>query len=137
MARDFYHEQVKEALLKDGWTITADPYILKLGGKDSVEIDIGAEKVIQAERDGTKIVVEVKSFLNRSIIYDFHQAYGQFIFYRKALINLGHDPVLYLAMPEDTYREFSNKPYYRDFMQAEMSLLIYDPNKKIITRWIN
>jgi len=25
-AKDLYHEAVKNALIKDGWTITADPY---------------------------------------------------------------------------------------------------------------
>lgn len=28
MAKDIYHQIVKEALLKDGWTITHDPYLL-------------------------------------------------------------------------------------------------------------
>jgi hypothetical protein len=33
MARDRIHNIVKNALIKDGWTITADPYYLK--DKDS------------------------------------------------------------------------------------------------------
>jgi hypothetical protein len=28
-AKDIYHEEVKNALIKDGWTITDDPYIIK------------------------------------------------------------------------------------------------------------
>lgn len=32
MAKDIYHEAVREALIKDGWTITHDPFILKGGG---------------------------------------------------------------------------------------------------------
>jgi hypothetical protein len=28
-ARDFYHNAVKAALIKEGWIITADPYPLK------------------------------------------------------------------------------------------------------------
>jgi hypothetical protein len=27
--KDTYHHAVKNALLKDGWTITADPYLIK------------------------------------------------------------------------------------------------------------
>jgi XisH protein len=29
MARDFFHQVVKEALEAEGWTITADPFIIK------------------------------------------------------------------------------------------------------------
>ena len=28
MVRDFFHEIVKKALIKDGWTITHDPFTL-------------------------------------------------------------------------------------------------------------
>ncbi len=77
MARDIYHEHVKEALIKDGWTITHDPYYLDVGNSSPVEIDLGAERLISAERDSEKIVVEIKSFLNRSFTYDFYGAYGQ------------------------------------------------------------
>ncbi|MEL6900322.1 MAG: element excision factor XisH family protein, partial [Cyanobacteria bacterium J06606_4] len=47
-ARDFHHDTVKEALTKDGWTITADPLTLQLGTR-SVYVDLGAEKLIAAE----------------------------------------------------------------------------------------
>ncbi len=39
-----------------------------------IYIDIGAEKVIAAERGGEKIAVEVKSFLGYSNITEFHVA---------------------------------------------------------------
>jgi len=61
-ARDFYHDIVRNALVKDGWTITHDPYPLKLGRKDSL-IDWGAEKIIAAERGNDKTAVEIKSFV--------------------------------------------------------------------------
>ncbi len=31
MAKDIYHEHVKAALIKDGWTITDDPLVLRKG----------------------------------------------------------------------------------------------------------
>lgn len=31
MAKDFFHEQVKSALKKEGWAITHDPYPLSVG----------------------------------------------------------------------------------------------------------
>jgi XisH protein len=30
MAKDFYHTIVKNALLKDGWRVTHDPYKIKI-----------------------------------------------------------------------------------------------------------
>ena len=138
MARDLYHQNVRKALEKDGWTITHAPYFIKLGGRDSVEADLGAEKMLQAERENIKIVVEVKSFINRSIIHDFHGAYGQFAFYKKALLKFEHDRQIYLAMPLDIiYNEFDSKLYFKEFMETEMSLVIFNPIENTISQWIN
>ncbi len=52
--KDVYHGTVVEALLADGWTITADPLLLTYGDKD-VYVDMGAEGTISAERAGWKI----------------------------------------------------------------------------------
>jgi hypothetical protein len=30
-ARDFYHDVVRHALEQDGWTITHDPYFMRIG----------------------------------------------------------------------------------------------------------
>ncbi len=67
-ARDFYHDIVRNALVKDGWTITHDPYPLKLGRKD-LFIDWGAEKILAAERGNDKTAVEIKSFVGRSVAF--------------------------------------------------------------------
>ena len=42
---DMYHDTVKRALQKDGWTITHDPFILRYGRK-RVYADLGAEQLI-------------------------------------------------------------------------------------------
>ena len=58
-ARDRFHDAVKIALQKDGWTITADPLFFRFGGVD-VYIDLAAERIIAAERNGEAIAdVEV------------------------------------------------------------------------------
>ena len=41
-ARDMYHDAVRNALVKDGWTITHDPFRLSWGGRD-MYVDLGAE----------------------------------------------------------------------------------------------
>lgn len=82
--RDLYHIAVRNALIKDGWTITHDPYVLSVGLRD-VYIDLGAERVIAAERGQDKIAVEIKTFRGASDIYDLEMAIGQYVLYRSSL----------------------------------------------------
>ena len=50
-AQDIFHDVVKNALTKDGWTITDDPLYISFGGVDFY-VDLGAEKIIGAEKEG-------------------------------------------------------------------------------------
>ncbi|MGD1861467.1 MAG: element excision factor XisH family protein [Leptolyngbyaceae cyanobacterium] len=83
-AKDVYHNGVKIALQKDGWVITHDPFVLELSS-GRLEIDLGAEHLVAAQRDSTRIAVEIKSFLAPSLTSEFHSALGQFLNYRVAL----------------------------------------------------
>ena len=85
MARDLFHNQVKTALIKDGWKITHDPYSVKISEAIKVQIDLGAESTIAAQRDQEKIAVEIKSFISDSDISEFHVALGQYLNYLQAL----------------------------------------------------
>ena len=75
-ARDIFHNPVKNALIKDGWTITHDPLRLSWGGRE-LYVDLGAEKVIGAEKAGRRIAVEIKSFLGASDVYELGNSIGQ------------------------------------------------------------
>ncbi len=68
-AKDIFHDNCKNALIKDGWTITDDPLSLKIGERD-LFVDLGAEKLLVAEKADKKIAVEIKSFVNRSEMRD-------------------------------------------------------------------
>jgi hypothetical protein len=78
--KDAIHSAVKNALIKDGWTITDDPLRLKYKAVKLL-VDLGAERTLAAERNGEKIAVEIKSFLNNSTINDLKLALGQFNLY--------------------------------------------------------
>lgn len=78
MARDVIHNAVKNALIKDGWDITADPYTIKFKGA-KVFVDLATEMPIAAERGGERIAVEIKSFLGASPLHELEAALGQFI----------------------------------------------------------
>jgi hypothetical protein len=135
-ARDKFHDIVKNALIKDDWQITNDPLFLKAGGVEFY-IDLGAEKLLAAERDGQKIAVEIKSFVNASTITDFHLAIGQFINYRTALRLEQPDRILFLAMPSYTHEMLFSKEFPRVVIEEyKIGLLIYDVKKEIIAQWI-
>ena len=63
-ARDIFHETIKLALIKDGWTITDDPLVLKLRDSDmNIFIDLGAERVIAAEKIMRKLPLKSRVLL--------------------------------------------------------------------------
>lgn len=69
-AKNIYHDAVREALVADGWTITADPLRITVGQR-KLFVDLAAdEDTIGAERAGKQIGVEVQSFLSESEIDD-------------------------------------------------------------------
>ncbi|GAC1465455.1 MAG: hypothetical protein NVS2B14_16060 [Chamaesiphon sp.] len=76
-AKDIYHDTVKVALIKDGWTITHDPSLIRLTRK-RLYVDLGAERLIAAERGTEKIAIEVKSFTRASDMKDLEEA-GQIL----------------------------------------------------------
>src|SRR5437016_626979 len=96
-AKDIYHDSVKNALIKDGWTITHDPYVLIFGQKN-VFVDLGAQRVLAAERGEEKIAVEIKSFQGASDIHDLELALGQYVFYRSLVGRFEAQRRLFLAV---------------------------------------
>lgn len=135
-AKDIFHNAVKNALKKDGWIITKDPIYLDFGGVE-IYIDLGAEKLIAAEKEGEKIAVEIKSFIGGSAISQFHTALGQFINYRTALSQAEPDRELYLAIPSITYETFFKLELVQIVIQSQnLKLLIYEPEQEVIERWI-
>lgn len=136
-ARDAYRDTVKVALQKDGWVITHDPLILELSS-GRLEVDLGAEKLIAAQRNDTQIAVEVKSFLAPSLTSEFHSALGQFLNYRVALKLKEPDRVLFLAVPAKVYRNFfSGELAQLSIAEYRVSLLVFDPEQEDIVQWSN
>jgi len=100
-ARDYYHNTVRNALIKDGWTITHDPYRLKLTRGKNLFVDLGAERLIAAEKGIEKIAIEIKSFRSASDMKDLEEAVGQFVLYEHLLNRYEPERKLYLAIPEN------------------------------------
>lgn len=135
MSRDIFHNAVKNALIKDGWVITHDPFPVIVGGVE-MAIDLGAEKLLAAERNGQKIAVEIKSFVRPSAISEFHTAVGQYMNYRRALRKKEPERILYLAVPVEIYNSFFNLPFILESVtEYEISLIIYDSEQEVIVKW--
>ncbi|MHC5741592.1 MAG: element excision factor XisH family protein [Nostoc sp.] len=134
-AKDAFHTVVKTALEKDGWLITHDPYTLQAGTLE-LYIDLGAEKIIAAEKQGQKIAVEIKSFLSPSKITELYAALGQFIIYRIALQKKEANRTLYLAVPSTVYNEFFLLPFIQSVIQInQLCLVIYNIEQEVIDQW--
>jgi XisH protein len=135
-AKDRFHEAVKTALQKDGWVITDDPLRIRISSTTKLYIDLGAEKIVAAERNGQKIAVEVKSFLGASTMNEFHLAIGQYINYRYALADFGYEQTLYLAVPWIIYNDFFTQPFVNTVIQrSQVNLLIFNDEKAEVVLW--
>jgi hypothetical protein len=134
--KDRFHQAVRSALEKDGWIITHDPLLLKVGTL-RLQVDLGAEKLIAAQKDNLKIAVEIKSFLRTSKITDFYQSFGQFLPYKIALKRLEPERIIYLAIPNSIYEELFGEILIQDLLEEyPLKLIIYSPDKEKIQSWI-
>ncbi len=136
-AKDLYHDTVKAALIKDGWLIVADPYRIQYKDID-LYADLAAERPIAAERQGQKIVVEIKSFIGRSPMTDFHNAVGQYAVYRSLIQATEPDYQLYLAIDDITYENFFKREGIAFIIEAsQISLMVVDIEQQEIVQWIS
>jgi len=137
-AKDTYHNAVKNALIKDGWTITAYPYPLEY---EDVELypDLAIEKLISEDQKQRKIIIEIKSFISPSLMKDFQNALGQYILYRD-LIQLAQDEYqeIYLAIKDEIYETFFQRKSIKAVVKLnQIALVIIDTQKEEIVQWIN
>lgn len=133
MAKDLYHDAVKEALEKLNWKVVEDPLTLRISKKLIYHIDLAAEKYVIATKQKKVIIVEVKTFLQGSSTYNFHTALGQYCVYRSALKYLQQSEELFLAVPHKTYLSFFHEPFIKQVLKDyDCKIISYDPNKKEI-----
>ena len=105
--KDTYHNLVKSALIREGWTISHDPYFLQSDPK--LSIDLGAQRTIAAEKGRQKIAVEVKSFIADSQVTELERSVGQYGIYEELLQIQEPDRELYLAVPIDAFENIFSR----------------------------
>jgi hypothetical protein len=136
-AKDIYHEAIKNALIKDGWQIIADPYLIKY---EEIKLlaDLAGEKTISATREGQKIVIEIKSFISRSPMREFETALGQYLIYQTFLAITQPEYIIYLAISKKIYEKFFTQVAIELILKKyQVLLVIIDINKEEIIQWIN
>lgn len=135
-AKDLFHQTVINALEKDGWKVTHDPFVLKY--KDlTVIADLAAEKVFD-ESGERLIAVEIKVFGSKSKTTDFEKAKGQYDVYQFALRKNAVNRILFLAISDGIYQSFFSRPSIRELIaETKMNLLIFNAETEEIVKWIN
>jgi XisH protein len=134
-AKDTYHDAVKTALLKDGWTITHDPLTLEIGQRQ-VYVDLGAERLIAAQKGTQEIAVEVKTFAGASTIKEFHLAIGQLLNYRSILRRQQPDRILYLAVSVEVYNSFFKEDLPQISIEDyQIKLLVFSLDVLEVVEW--
>jgi hypothetical protein len=129
------HEPVRNALIKDGWTITAEPYSIAIED-EYLFADMSAERTME-DNCVQMIVVEVKTFGKRSLINALEEALGQYRIYRRYLAATLPDCKVYLALSDKSYDLLEQRPTFRFLMrEKEFALIVVDIDKEEVRQWI-
>lgn len=135
-SKDIYHAVVKKILIKDGWTITHDPFRLQWGSKD-LYVDLGAERLLAAEKEQQKIAVEVKSFVGHSLVADLEQALGQYVLYHDIMERIDQTRILYLAIRKPIFEELFEEPIGKVLLEnSRLKLVVFDAKTEEVVKWI-
>jgi len=135
-AKDKLHNNAKNSLKKDGWTVTHDPLSIRTEDGIDIAIDLAAERLLAAEKGSEKIAIEIKSFMSLSVYYEFHTALGQFLNYREVLEEYEPERTLFLAVPDEVYQTlFQRKTIQRVLERYQVNLVVFDPKQEVIILW--
>ncbi len=134
--KDSHHDLVRNALEKDGWTVTHDPFTIRLED-EKFYVDLAAEKTIETDGETRKIAIEIKVFGGLSFLNEFEKAVGQYLIYKQFLGDLFPERILFLAVSTDVFEEsFSLPSIQAVVIKQEIKLLVFNHETEEITKWI-
>ncbi|MBX3085305.1 MAG: fatty-acid synthase [Anaerolineae bacterium] len=131
--KDRYHDAVKHAFIKDGWTINDEQFSLTVDQRN-LWIDLQVSKA----EPSIVILVEVKELAEvDSAIEALANALGKIDLYRLALANASLSLPLYLAVSKESYAGIlSEKIGQLAIESAQIPLIVFDPEQEEILKWI-
>jgi hypothetical protein len=98
--------------------------------------DLAAERPIAIEREGRKIVVEIKSFVGRSLMTDLHLAIRQYQVYHMLLRETAPDYDLYLAIDDITYSNFFKREGVEFLIRSsQIKFFVVNIDEQEIVQW--
>lgn len=126
MARkDKFYQIVRKALKDEGWKVTYEEYVFD--SDPQLSTDLGAERLLVAQRALQKIAVEIKSFLAESQAAELEKAIGQYALYRKLLEVQEPGRKLYLAIPRHAYEDIFARQIGKLAVELfALQLIVYD-----------
>ncbi|MCU0571263.1 MAG: XisH family protein [Oculatellaceae cyanobacterium Prado106] len=143
--RDAIHSLIRQALIKEGWEITDDPYVVSFGER-FLFIDLAASagmpsriagRVIGARRGQEQIAVEIKEFRGQSAIADLEQAIGQYMLYQLLLEQVDPMRKVYLAVASKTFDEILSEPIGELVIrELPLRLIVVDVETIEVKQWI-
>jgi hypothetical protein len=131
--KDFYHDTVIRALIRDGWTILKEQVRLTFNDR-YMWIDLQAVK----QSESRVILIEIKELDDvDSPIDALANALGKYLLYRMGLQSAGSQIPLYMAVSENSYNGIlSSAIGVQTRNEFKIALLVFDPLQEVITRWI-
>jgi hypothetical protein len=110
---------------------------IRLARGRNLFVDLGAERLLAAERGTEKIAVEVKSFTRPSNMKDLEEAVGQFVLYAHLLVRYYPEYKLFLAVTENVCKTVFEEEAGQTLIEDSIiRLFSFDPTEEVIVRWI-
>jgi len=98
---------------------------------------LAAEKLITATKENKEIAVEIKSFINPSLVKDLENAIGQYILYYSLMLKKYPKRSLYLAIREEIFLDFFSEDIVTIVLELNpIKLMVFDSEKEEIVQWI-
>jgi hypothetical protein len=106
-------------------------------GEVELLADLGAERLIAAEKGNEKIAVEIKSFVGQSLVSEFHKALGQYENYRLSLEELDPQRDIWLAIPKEIWESFFQRIFIQKAVQRyKIEIIVFNTETEMIELWI-
>jgi hypothetical protein len=132
---DQCHYQIVRALQKAGWSVSPNPYVLRVERR-RLYIDIYAQ-MIQPEQPRRIIVVEAKCFTDvKDEVNEFYTTVGQYLTYRGLLEQIGETIDLYLAIPLRAYEGVFQEFAMSVTSKIHIKMIVVDLDREVVERWL-
>lgn len=132
-AKDHYHDTVKRALIKEGWTILDEQYFI---GTETRQLWVDLH--IEDKAGEQRLLVEVKSFLTgESAVENLANAIGKYQIYEAAIAIRELELSIYLAIPIQTFDGiFSEGIVQALIRKINLRRIVDDPVNEVIVQWL-